>query len=33
MENREQQFKKSANQKAFVIWVLLNIILSVSYLC
>lgn len=31
MENREQQFKKSANQKAFVIWMLLNIILSVSY--
>lgn len=31
MENKEIQFKKSANQKAFVIWMLLNIILSASY--
>lgn len=31
MENREEQFKKSANQKAMLIWLLLDIILSVSY--
>lgn len=31
MENNAQKFQKSANQKALVIWMLLNIILSVSY--
>ena len=31
MNSREEQFKKSANQKAFAIWLLLNVILSVSY--
>lgn len=31
MESNAQKFQKSANQKALVIWMLLNIILSVSY--
>lgn len=31
MESRDEQFKKSANQKAMVIWMLLNIILTASY--
>ena len=31
MNSREEQFKRSANQKAFAIWLLLNVILSVSY--
>lgn len=31
MESKEQQFKKSANQKAMIIWMLLNLILTVSY--
>ena len=31
MNSREEQFKKSANQKALVIWMLLNIILTISY--
>ena len=31
MENKEEQFKKSANRKALAIWLLLNIILSASY--
>lgn len=31
MNSREEQFKKSANQKALAIWLLLNVILSVSY--
>lgn len=30
--SKEEQFKKSANQKAMIIWMLLNIILSVSYM-
>ncbi len=31
MENQEEQFKKSANQKALAIWLSLNVILSISY--
>ncbi len=31
MESNAQKFQKSANQKALVIWMLLNIILTVSY--
>lgn len=31
MGNREEQFKKSANQKAMAIWMLLNTVLSISY--
>lgn len=31
MQNREEQFKESANRKAMAIWMLLNTVLSVSY--
>lgn len=31
MQSREEQFKESANQKAMAIWMLLNIVLSISY--
>lgn len=31
MQNREEQFKESANRKAMAIWMLLNTVLSISY--